>query len=70
MDGAIAAYREAIRLKPNYYSAYFRLADALRIKGDADAAMAAQEEAIRLSRTTRLRWPRIGRLFASTRTII
>src|SRR5206468_2610337 len=47
-DGAIKAFREAIRLKSNYAIAHFNLGVALRLKGDLEGAIKACREAIRL----------------------
>ena len=47
LDGAIAAYREVLRLKPDYAEAYNNLSNALHAKGDSDAAVSALREAIR-----------------------
>ncbi len=47
-DGAIAEYREAIRLKPDYADAHNNLGNALRDKGDLEGAIAEYREAIRL----------------------
>ncbi|WP_143393426.1 serine/threonine-protein kinase [Fimbriiglobus ruber] len=47
-DGAIAAYREAIRLHPNESSTHSLLANCLSIKGDQDRAIAEYREAMRL----------------------
>ena len=45
---AIAEYREAIRLKPDYAQAHYSLGDLLGGKGDHDAAITEYREAIRL----------------------
>ena len=45
---AIAAYREAIRLKPELAKAYSALVLALKAQGKLDEAVAAYREAIRL----------------------
>jgi tetratricopeptide (TPR) repeat protein len=50
LDGAIAEYREAIRLKNDYVDAYINLGGALRTNGDVDEAMAMCREAIRLNK--------------------
>jgi Flp pilus assembly protein TadD len=47
-DGAIAEYREAIRLKPDYADAHNNLGVSLQAKGDTDGAIAEYREAIRL----------------------
>ena len=48
LDEAIAAYREAIRLKPEFAKAYSALVLALKAQGKLDEAIAAYREAIRL----------------------
>src|SRR5713226_8898827 len=48
-DGAIAEYREALRLKPNNDSAHADLGGALLGKGDFDGAIAEYREALRLN---------------------
>ena len=48
LDEAIAAYREAIRLKPELAKAYSALVLALKAQGKLDEAVAAYREAIRL----------------------
>src|SRR5438067_1602731 len=47
-DGAIAEYREAIRVKPDHAEAHHNLGSALDDKGDHDGAIAEWHEAIRL----------------------
>ncbi len=48
LDGAIAEYREAIRLKPDLPEAHYNLGRALVRKMDFDAGIAELREAIRL----------------------
>jgi tetratricopeptide (TPR) repeat protein len=48
VDGAIRAYREAIRLDPKYFLAHSDLGNALYVKNDPDGAISAYREAIRL----------------------
>ena len=48
LDGAIAEYREALRLQPNLPTAHGNLAAALAAKGDLDGAIAEFREALRL----------------------
>jgi tetratricopeptide (TPR) repeat protein len=48
LDEAIAAYKEAIRLKPDFAQVYNNLGGALVDKGSLDEAVAAYKEAIRL----------------------
>ena len=48
LDEAIAGYREAIRLEPDYAEAHYNLGIALQDKGQLDEAIAAYREAIRL----------------------
>lgn len=43
-DGALAAFRTAIGLKPNYYDAYAFMANVLVFSGHADEALAAIED--------------------------
>jgi len=40
LDGAVAEYRETIRLLPDYAEAYNNLGNALREKGNLDEAIA------------------------------
>src|SRR5579859_5038205 len=47
-DGAIAEYREAIRLRPDYAEAHYNLGIALSGKGDLDGAIGEYRQAIRL----------------------
>jgi len=47
-DRAMAAYREAIRLRPDYARAYTNLGNVLRTKGRLDDAIAAYRNAIRI----------------------
>jgi protein O-GlcNAc transferase len=48
LDDAIASYREAIRLKPDYAEAHFNLGSALAQQGNLEEAEDAFEEARRL----------------------
>lgn len=48
LDGAIAEFREALRLKPDLPQAHNRLGIALRDKGDLDLAIAEFREALGL----------------------
>ena len=48
LDEAIAEYREAIRLKPDYAEAHYNLGIALSDQGKLDEAIAEYREAIRL----------------------
>ena len=48
LPGAIAAYREALRLDPQYALGHNNLANALQDAGDLPGAIAAFREAIRL----------------------
>ena len=50
VDGAIAEYREALRLKPDFAEAHYNLGIALNHKGDWDGAMAEYREALHLKR--------------------
>ena len=47
-DGAIAQYREAIRLRPDYAEAHESLGNALSCKNDWDGEIREEREAIRL----------------------
>ncbi len=47
-DGAIAEYRQVLRLKPDYAEAHYDLGRALARKGDSEGAIAEFREAIRL----------------------
>ena len=49
MDEAIAAYRQAIAINPNYAEAYSHLGNALQEQGQLDAAIAACQQAITLN---------------------
>jgi tetratricopeptide (TPR) repeat protein len=49
VDKAIAAYREAIRMNPDYFGAHCNLGLALQGKGDLDGAIAAYRDAIRIN---------------------
>jgi tetratricopeptide (TPR) repeat protein len=48
LDGAVAAWREAIRLDPKYPPPYANLGEALEKKGDVDGAIAAYERFLAL----------------------
>jgi tetratricopeptide (TPR) repeat protein len=48
LDGAIAEYREALRLKPGAKGAHNNFGLALNQRGDLDAALAELHEALRL----------------------
>jgi predicted O-linked N-acetylglucosamine transferase (SPINDLY family) len=48
LDGAVAAYRQAIRLKPDYALAHGNLGNALKDMGQLEEAVASFREAIRL----------------------
>jgi len=49
LDGAAAAFREAIRLRPDFVEAHRNLRNVLRRKGDLDGAESAGREVLRLS---------------------
>jgi tetratricopeptide (TPR) repeat protein len=49
VDKAIAAFREAIRMNPEYFEAHGNLGNALQAKGDLDGAIAAYRDAIRIN---------------------
>jgi Flp pilus assembly protein TadD len=48
LDGAIAAYRESLRLDPHYAAAHSNLGLVLTFKGNLDGAIAELQEALRL----------------------
>ena len=48
LDGAIAEFREAIRLKPDDSGVPMKLGNALADKGDLDGAIAGYRDALRL----------------------
>jgi tetratricopeptide (TPR) repeat protein len=47
LDGAVAAYRQAIKHDPTFAKAHTNLGAALRAKGDVDGAIAAYRDAIK-----------------------
>jgi len=47
-DTVMAAYREALRLKPDYAEAHAGVGECLNVKGDHDGAIREYREAIRL----------------------
>lgn len=49
LDGAVAEYREAVRLKPDFAEGYYNLGVALQEKGDRTAAIAAYRKALALN---------------------
>jgi len=49
LDGAIAEYREALRLNPKLDAAHHNLAVALKQRGDWDAVIAEYLEVLRLN---------------------
>ena len=46
IDEAIAHYKEAIKLQPDYADAYYNLASALLAKGDVNEAIAQWQKAL------------------------
>jgi tetratricopeptide (TPR) repeat protein len=48
VDGAIAAYKEALRLKQDYPLAHYNLGNALKAKGRLDEAITEYREALRI----------------------
>ncbi len=59
-NDAIAAYREAIRLKPDYSEAHNNLAVTLQALGRTDEAIAAYREAVRLQPDYATAWSNLG----------
>ena len=51
LDEAVAAYRQAIRIKPDYAEAHSNLGNALKERGNLDEAVAAYRQAIASNRT-------------------
>ena len=49
LDGAIAEYREALRLEPSFFFAHNNLGNDLAAKGDLDAAIAELRKAVLLN---------------------
>ncbi len=62
LDDAVAAYRRAVRLKPNYREAFENLGVALADTGDLKAAKSAYENAIRLGDTSAIARHNFGAL--------
>jgi len=60
MDDAIAAYREALRLKPDYSEAYNNMGAALQALGRMEEAIAAYREAVRLQPGYAAAWNNLG----------
>jgi len=48
VDGAIAAYKHAIKIDPKYAHAHYNMGIALKVKGDVDGAIAFYEQTIQL----------------------
>ena len=48
LDEAVAAYRQAIRIKPDYADVHLNLGNALKERGSLDDAVAAYRQAIRI----------------------
>jgi Flp pilus assembly protein TadD len=49
LDGALAAYRQAVQLNPQYATSHSNIGSVLIKKGDLDGAVSALREAIRLA---------------------
>ncbi|HYR84577.1 MAG TPA: tetratricopeptide repeat protein [Terriglobia bacterium] len=60
MDDAVAAYREALRLKPDYSEAHNNLGAALQALGRREEAIAAYREAVRLQPDYVTAWSNLG----------
>jgi protein O-GlcNAc transferase len=60
MEEAIAAYREAVRLKPDYSEAYNNLGSALQAFGRIHEAIDAYREAVRLQPAYATAWSNLG----------
>jgi predicted O-linked N-acetylglucosamine transferase (SPINDLY family) len=60
MDDAIIAYREAVRLKPDYPTAHNNLGAALQARGRMEEAVAAYREAVRLQPDYATAWSNLG----------
>jgi len=61
LDGAIACYREAVRLSPRFFQAHANLGLVLQLKGDLDAAIANYQTALQIQpkdaiAVSRLNW--------------
>ena len=48
LEEAIASYRQAVRLKPDYAEAYNNLGNALKDQGKLEEAIASYQQALRL----------------------
>lgn len=59
-DQAVAAFREASQLRPQYAEAHFCLAEGLRSAGRAEEAVAAYRQAVQLSPDFGWAWYRLG----------
>jgi protein O-GlcNAc transferase len=60
MEDAIAAYREAVRLKPDYSEGYNNLGAALQAIGRMDEAISAYREAVRINAAYATAWSNLG----------
>jgi len=60
MNDAIDAYREALRLKPDYSEGYNNLGAALQAIGRMDEAISAYREAVRLNAAYATAWSNLG----------
>ena len=47
-DAAIACYKEALKIKPDYAEAYYNMGVALQDKGDPEAAIESYKEAVKI----------------------
>ena len=44
LDAAIACYKEALKIKPDYVDAYYHKGNALKNKGDSEATIESYEQ--------------------------
>jgi tetratricopeptide (TPR) repeat protein len=47
-EAAVASYKQAVKIDPDYYEGYFNMADALRSKNELDEAIAYYKQAIKI----------------------
>jgi TonB family protein len=68
-DGAIAEYRAAIRIQPDYAPAYALLGEALQQKGDLDGAIAEFQAVLRLNPNNASMHLQLGLVFEEKRDL-